>query len=76
MPPPETGALKRSPDLLQALIEQAAAGRLDAPLTALLEEQRELSPTERVLARYLAAASKRLSLAKELTADEDNSSEL
>jgi hypothetical protein len=74
MPPPETEALKRSPDLLQALIEQAAAGRLDAPLTALLEEQRELSPTELVLARYLAAASKRLSFAKELTADEDSSS--
>jgi hypothetical protein len=74
MPPPERKSVERSPDLLRALIEEAVAGRLDSPLTTLLEHHGELSPVEDLLARYLAAASKRRNFANELTADDDSSS--
>jgi len=71
MPSPETASVKRSPNALATLIKEAAAGRLDVRLAALLGRERELSPVERLLASYLVAATKRLHLADELTADED-----
>jgi hypothetical protein len=76
MPPPETATLpsEPSPGLLQMLIAEASAGRLEAQLNDLIKRKEFLSPVERVLASQLMAMAKRLQFANELTADEDSSS--
>jgi hypothetical protein len=73
MPPAETTTVQSSPELLQALIDEASAGRLEPRLQNLAKRKEELSPVERLLASQLMAMSKRLQFANELTADDDNS---
>jgi hypothetical protein len=71
MPPPDTPAVQPSPGLLQRLIDEASAGRLDARLNDLEKRNETLSPIERLLVSHLMAMNKRLQLANECTADED-----
>jgi hypothetical protein len=73
MPPAENTTAQSSPELLQALIDEASAGRLEPRLDNLAKQKGELSPVERLLASQLMAMSKQLQFANELTADDDNS---
>jgi hypothetical protein len=75
-PPPEPAVVNPSADHLQVLAQEAVSGKLGPQLDSLaasVERQKELSPTERLLAAYLHAMNKRRNLVNELTADGDRS---